>query len=113
MSVKEPTPIDEFPLSSVSAKRLINDLANNHTSRILLGKHTRLRMEQRGVSRRQIFQVLGNKHSRITEAPHQTPCGDWKCNLQGVAAGEIIEVVISLKRHEYDPSAFIVTVIVK
>lgn len=55
MSDKRPTPIDEFPLSSVSAKRLINDLANNHTSRVLVGKHTRLRMEQRGVSRRQIF----------------------------------------------------------
>ncbi|MDA9558252.1 DUF4258 domain-containing protein [Vibrio sp.] len=105
--------IDEFPLTSASAKRLINELANNHTSRVYIGAHARERMEQRGVTRMQIFQVLSNKHSRITEAPHQTPRGDWKCNLQGIAAGEIVEVVISLKRHESDPSAFVVTVIVK
>ncbi|WP_017445233.1 hypothetical protein [Gayadomonas joobiniege] len=61
----------------------------------------------------QLFQVLQNKHSRMTELPHQTPNGDWKCNLQGIAAGEVIEAVVSLKRHDFDPSAFIVTVILK
>ncbi|EGQ7650489.1 TPA: DUF4258 domain-containing protein [Vibrio alginolyticus] len=109
--------IDEFPLTSASAKKVINELASNHTSRVFIGSHARERMEQRGVTRMQIFQVLfqvlGNKHSRITEAPHQTPRGDWKCNLQGMAAGEIVEVVVSLKRHEDDPSAFVVTVMVK
>ncbi|EOX4945738.1 TPA: DUF4258 domain-containing protein [Vibrio parahaemolyticus] len=105
--------IDEFPLTSASAKKLINELASNHTARVFIGSHARERMEERGVTRMQIFQVLSNKHSRITEAPHQTPRGDWKCNLQGMAAGEIVEVVVSLKRHEDDPSAFVVTVMVK
>ncbi|GAD90628.1 MULTISPECIES: DUF4258 domain-containing protein [Vibrio] len=105
--------IDEFPLTSASAKRLINELSSKHSARVFIGSHARERMEQRGVTRMQIFQVLANKHSRVTEAPHQTPRGDWKCNLQGMAAGEIVEVVVSLKRHEDDPSAFVVTVMVK
>ncbi|WP_198672817.1 hypothetical protein [Photorhabdus sp. CRCIA-P01] len=44
---------------------------------------------------------------------HQTASGDWKFNFQGIAAGELIEVVIVLKRYEYDPSCFVITVIVK
>ena len=43
--------IDEFPLTSASAKKLINELASNHTARVYIGSHARERMEQRGVTR--------------------------------------------------------------
>lgn len=113
MPKSKPEPIAEFPLSSHSAKKLINDIASNYTSRVFISKHARDRMEQRQVTRMQLFHILRNKHSRVTEAPHLTPKGDWKCNLQGMAAGDLIEVVVSLKRHEDDPSIYVVTVIVK
>ncbi|WP_375748466.1 DUF4258 domain-containing protein [Vibrio sp. HN007] len=113
MSDNQVEGIYEFPLTSQSAKKLVNNLAINDTSKIFLGAHARERMEQRGVTRMQLFQVLSNKHSRVTEAPHQTPRGEWKCNLQGIASGEIIEVVVSLRKHDTNPSAFVVTVMVK
>ena len=113
ISENKPESVHEFLLTSNSAKRIINDLANNYTARVKFGKHARERMQQRRVTNMQVLQVLGNRHSRVTEGPHQTPAGDWKCNLQGMAAGDIIEVVVTLKRHESDPSAFIVTVMVK
>ncbi|MCC8456389.1 DUF4258 domain-containing protein [Photorhabdus aegyptia] len=105
--------IREFPLNSVSAKRIISELVGNHTGRIKYTHHVKQRMVERRVTTRQIINVLKSRHNHITEQPHQTASGDWKFNLQGIAAGELIEVVIVLKRCEYDPSCFVITVIVK
>ncbi len=113
MAPKRPKAIQEFPLSSSSARTLIMDLANHHSHRIRFSRHVRERMQQRGVSNRQIFQVLRSKSSRFTEPPHPTASGSWKFNLLGRAAGDWIEVVIDLKRHDHDPSAYLVTVMVK
>ncbi len=112
MDFKTPLTVKEFPLSQGSARKIINNLASNHTGRILLSAHAKQRMLERRVTLRQILNVLGHVRSRFTELPHQTPAGDWKCNLQGMAAGELIEVVVVLKRFETDPSAFVITVMV-
>ncbi|MDN0121983.1 hypothetical protein QVN60_01965 [Yersinia aleksiciae] len=37
--------------------------------------------------------VFASQHRRFTEAPHQTAAGDWKFNLQGIAAGDVNEIV--------------------
>ncbi|CNH92807.1 DUF4258 domain-containing protein [Yersinia pekkanenii] len=107
------TAVREFPLSSVSTRKIVNDLAANHTGRIRISAHAKQRMSERCVTLRQILHVFISKHSRFTEAPHQTSGGDWKFNLQGVAAGDVIEVVVVLKRHENDPTVFVVTVMIK
>ena len=103
----------EFPLSVKSAKTIIQDLAEHHSSSIKLSSHCRQRMRERGVTIRQIFQVLKCPHSQMTEEPHQTAAGSWKFNLKGFASGDRVEVVIDLKNSEYDPSAYLVTVIIK
>ncbi|WP_145518348.1 DUF4258 domain-containing protein [Yersinia mollaretii] len=105
--------IREFPLSPVSARKIVNDLAVNHTGRIRMSTHAKQRMSERGVTLRQILSIFASKHSRFTEAPHQTAAGDWKFNLQGIAAGDVIEVVTVLKRHEDDPTLFVITVMIK
>ncbi|EOU3145244.1 DUF4258 domain-containing protein [Yersinia enterocolitica] len=78
--------IKEFPLSSISA---------------------------RCVTLRQILSIFTSKHSRFTEVPHQTAAGDWKFNLQGIAAGDLLEIVAVLKRHEDDPTVYVITVMIK
>ena len=93
--------IREFPLSAISARKIVNDLAVNSTSRIRLSTHAKQRMSERRVTLRQIMSVFTSKHSRFTEAPHLT------------AAGDMIEVVTVLKRHEDDPALFVITVMIK
>ncbi|AIN18468.1 MULTISPECIES: DUF4258 domain-containing protein [Yersinia] len=105
--------IREFPLSSISARKIVNDLAMNHTGRIRMSTHAKQRMSERRVTLRQILHVFASKHSRFTEVPHQTAAGDWKFNLQGIAAGDVLEVVAVLKRHEDIPAVYVITVMIK
>ncbi len=111
--MSEKLKVVEFPLKDRSAKKIIQDLATNHSRNIKLRKHCKERMKERGVSIRQVFQVLKCPHSQFTERPHQTPRGSWKFNLRGVSCGERIEIVIDLHNSETDPEAYVVTVIIK
>lgn len=110
MEDKKPVVIKEFPLSIKAARQIVMDLAWHHNKRILFGRHCRQRMAERGVTVRQIITVMRSKRSDITEGPFQTPGGDWKFTLNGVAAGERLNVVIALRRVEHCPSAMLVTV---
>tara|TARA_B110000008_G_C16885992_1_gene530861 strand:- start:875 stop:1219 length:345 start_codon:yes stop_codon:yes gene_type:complete len=109
----EPTPVSEFPLRMGTAKKTINDLATNHKHRIRIGKHTKNRMAERGVSIRDIFNVLSSSRSIMQEEPARQANGDYICTLLGVSAGERITVVIALKEIDVDPEAKTVTVYVE
>ncbi|WP_320153379.1 DUF4258 domain-containing protein [uncultured Tolumonas sp.] len=109
----KPTVISEFPLTDHSAKQIIRDLAENHTGRIKFSKHIRERMIERRVTDAQILSVLKSHSSVITESTSQTPAGDWKLNMKGVAAGDVIEVVICIQSCDYDPSLRLITVMIK
>lgn len=111
MDNKSPLAIAEFPLTEQSAKKIIRDLASNHTNRIKFRRHTKDRQGQRVITDRQILNVLKSRSCVITEGPYREPNGSWKFNLEGMASGDRIRVVVALYRHENDPSAFIVTVI--
>lgn len=110
MEISKPEGIYEFPLTEVTARKIINDLANNHTSRIRWSKHVKKRMSERGVSSGQVLILLKNKHSVFREGPYQEPSGDWKFNLKGMAAGKVMELTVVLKRHHDDPTATLITV---
>ncbi len=111
MENQKPLAIAEFPLTEQSAKKIIRDLATNHTSRVKFRQHAEDRQEERSVTHRQILNVLKSRSSVITEGPYQEPNGSWKFNIEGMASGTRLRVVVALYRHEDDPSAFIVTVI--
>lgn len=102
-----------FPLQEKITRKIVQDLALNASHKIRFGSHAKQRMIERGVSTKQVMTVLQDNASRFTEKPHLTPNASWKFNLQGFAAGEIIEVVVDLKNVESDPNAFVVTVILK
>ena len=109
----EPIPVSEFPLRMSVAKKTINDLAKNHKHRIRIGKHTKDRMVERGVSIRDIFNVLSSSRSVMQEEPARQPNGDYICALVGVSAGERITVVVALKEVDVDPKAKTVTVYIE
>jgi len=107
---KPPLCIDEYPLSKSSARKILLDIANYHSNRVLWSKHVKTRMVQRDITSRQIISLLRNRHMVFTEGPYEQPNGDWKFNIKGLAAGTIIELVIVLKNHQFDPKSLLVTV---
>jgi hypothetical protein len=110
MNSKSPDGINEFPLTENSARKIINDLAENYTNRIRWSRHVKKRMAERGVTARQIITLLKSKRSIFREGPYEVPNGDWKFNLKGMAAGTVIELTIALKNHHNDPKSTLVTV---
>ena len=110
MSKNNPQGVYEFPLSEVTARKIINDLANNYTHRIRWSKHVKHRMIERGVTTGQILTLLKSKRAVFREGPYEEPNGDWKFNLKGMAAGQVIELTVVLKNHHDNPSSVLVTV---
>ena len=96
MNSKSPDGINEFPLTENSARKIINDLAENYTNRIRWSRHVKKRMAERGVTARQIITLLKSKRSIFREGPYEVPNGDWKFNLKGMAAGTVIELTIEV-----------------
>lgn len=110
MNNKNPQGVDEFPLTEFTARKIINDLAENYTKRIRWSKHVKQRMLERGVTSGQILTLLKSRRSVFREGPYEESNGDWKFNLKGMAAGTVIELTVVLKNHQYDPTSVLVTV---
>lgn len=113
MSDNKPKGIAEFPLQESSARRIINDLAENHTNKIRWSSHIKKRMLERKISTGQILIMLKNKHSVFVEGPYSDAGGDWVFKLKGRVAGDIIELVVALKNHHDSPNAALLTVWIK
>jgi len=113
MTNKKPHGVNEFPLTEFTARKIINDLAQNYTHRILWSKHVKQRMAERKVTTGQILTLMKSKRSIFREGPYQESNGDWKFNLKGLAAGNVIELSVVLKNHQIEPSSVLVTVWIK
>jgi hypothetical protein len=104
-------PILEFPLTEITALKLVRNIAANHSNKVQLSRHTRKeRMPERGISLKQVLDALSSKSNWITEGPYQEPGGDWRCTIQGVASGDTLGIVIRFKRLESDPNILVITV---
>ena len=110
MNNSTPNGVNEFPLMEKTARKIINDLAENYTRRIRWSKHVKERMNERGVTTGQIITLLKNRHSVFREGPYLEVNGDWKFNLKGMAAGKVIELTAALKNHHDSPTSVLVTV---
>ena len=93
----------------MTARYIVNDLAENYSSRIRWSRHVKQRMPNEALPC-QILTLLKSKHSVFREGPYQELNGDWKFNLKGLAAGKIIELTVVLKNHQDAPSSVLVTV---
>lgn len=110
MSNKSPQGSPEYPLTEATARKIMNDLASNYTNRIRWSKHIKQRMLERDITTAQILTLLKSKRSVFREGPYEEPNGDWKFNLKGMAAGQVIELTIALKNHQQSPSSILITV---
>ncbi|WP_070967069.1 DUF4258 domain-containing protein [Vibrio sonorensis] len=107
----QPLAVAEFPLTPTTARRIVRDLATSHTGRIKLSKHARQRMKQRDITILQVMNVLKSRSNRFQEPPFERPDGNWQMNIEGVASGSTLRIPLVLRRHEDDPTAFVLTLI--
>ena len=76
--------------------------------RVVLTKHAKQRMQQRGINLRQIMECL--RKGRICEPAHLTIQGDWKATLEYRHAGDSVRVAVVIEQQEDGELAVIVTV---
>lgn len=76
--------------------------------RVVITKHAKLRMRQRRINDRQVFECL--RKGRIAEAAHLTIHGDWKATLEHQYAGDVVRVAVAIERQEDGDLAVVVTV---
>ncbi|TBR41380.1 DUF4258 domain-containing protein [Marinomonas agarivorans] len=110
MKVNKPQGITVFPLSEYTARKIMKDLATNHTEKIRWSQHIKRRMNERGITTKQILILLKSQHSVFREGPYPDFYGNWQFNIKGMAAGEIIELTVVLKNHHDSPNAALITV---
>ena len=67
--------------------------------------HVQLRMRERKVTIRQIFDVL--REGKGVDGPTLDKCGDWRIKMKRFSAGRVVQVVVVVKEDHLE----IVTVI--
>jgi hypothetical protein len=67
-----------FGLTPGEAERRIK-LAAVKTENVLFGDHASERMEERGITDAQIYEVLRRGH--VVDPPEKTQFGEWKCKM--------------------------------
>lgn len=80
-----------FRMTSVSAQRLIRELAAD-SDNVVLVNHAKKRRGQRRFTPKQIMDCL--QRGTVSEGPYQQPAGEWRCNVFRHAAGEEMTVVV-------------------
>lgn len=89
--------VEPFPPNERQVRQWLAEAAAG-TRRLLFSKHAEERMVQRKIGRRQVLQAL--KCGAITEALHQAPNGDWRCNVSSFNAGQYLTVGVVLKQKQ-------------
>src|SRR5579863_2069664 len=81
------------------------ELAKNSENVWMDNPHVQLRMRERSVTSRQIFDVLRN--GKGIDGPTLDKYGDWRIKLKRFSAGRVVQVVVVVKMQHLE----IVTVI--
>lgn len=70
--------VTAFRLTTAQAERRIHEIAKT-TANVIFGTHALERMEERGITDAQVFEVL--RRGRVSEPLVQTEFGEWKCKI--------------------------------
>ena len=94
-------------LNPASAQRIVRDLAKE-SARVRLTRHARERMAQRDITLTQLLTCL--RSGRIAEGPARNVRGDWEFRMEGIAAGDRINVVAALTTDRNGNRIIVITV---
>lgn len=70
--------ITEFRLTATEATRRIRRTAER-TEYVIFGRHALERMEERGITDAQVYEVL--RQGLVTDPPAAAEPGEWKCKI--------------------------------
>jgi|SRR5690606_31062783 len=88
----------KFRLSSAAAQSQVRALAQD-TEAIVVTDHAGERMEQRGITMRDLLRILRTGY--VDEAPEEVREGDWKCKVtQTIGSREAGAVTIIVHRRQ-------------
>jgi hypothetical protein len=106
MSKVEPFPQPKSPPETLTElEKRTHELAKDSGNVYWDSPHVQLRMKERNVTTRQIFDVL--RHGKGIDGPTLDKYGDWRIKLKRYSAGRVVQVVVVVKQHHLE----IVTVI--
>lgn len=94
-------------MNDATLRRRIAELSLD-SSKVFLAVHAKVRMEERGISSRQIFECL--KRGHMTDHAWQEERGGWRCTLRHRSAGDMVAVGVSLRRRESGDYIAVITV---
>lgn len=99
----------ELPISVDQLTELVNRKAVEKIDDILITKHCELRMEERGVTRREIWTCL--RRGNVCSDPGFNPdYGSWEFKFQEPAPRNIVCVVLAVQFDEAGEALFALTV---
>ncbi len=106
--MSELLPFPQPAIASETLEELVtrtHELAKNSASVFWDNPHVQLRMKERKVTSRQMFDVLRN--GKGIDGPTLDKYGDWRIKLKRFSAGRIVQVVVVVKKDRLE----VVTVI--
>lgn len=90
------------------AKKLIKEIAEGDSSRVIFTTHATERMIERKITRTQVFKCL--THGWVVEGPAPDIKGNMSLKMEVKSAGDVVSVVAALKRNSSGNFAVVITV---
>lgn len=103
--------IHAFPLSKKAAWEIIRRLSSEDQGAVKFTQHAKTRMVERQISIMQVLNVMKRTSSRMNEGPYQAANGDWKCEIEGSAAGAVIRLALAINTSARAEAVIVITVI--
>ncbi len=85
-------------LSAASAKKLVNEIAEN-SENVFFTKHARVRMKERRITSTQVLECL-KKGSVIEEPVFDAGYDSWEIKFECLVSGDVVRVVAALKKEK-------------
>lgn len=92
-------------LSAAEARKVIREIAADG-ERVVPLRHAEQRMEERDISMSSVRRVV--RAGAVTEGPYLDVRGNWRVEMQGRVAGDVLTVALSI---EWRTRLLVVTVI--
>lgn len=86
--------------SAAQLEARIHELSKNTSNLRFDHPHFRIRMIQRGITMRQVLEVL--RHGNVVDGPKKDHWGDWRVKLQRKVAGRRVQVVVAVQKGRLD-----------
>ena len=98
----------ELNMSPDTAKRIIKEIVEDSSSRVIFTTHAMERMAERRITRTQVFKCL--MHGCVVEGPAPDIKGNMSLTMEVKSAGDVVSVVTALKRNSSGNFVIVITV---